>query len=75
MNLRVKYSLLFLAFGIATYLSTKLWNIVPYGSVWNPVTLIFSLLLGLSTLLLFVKIFTPKEHIFSILINFLIGFF
>lgn len=72
MNLRLKYSLLFISFGIITYVSTKLWPLAPpYPNILNLILLIFTLLLGVVTILFFVKIFVPKAKLIELLLFFM----
>ncbi len=72
-NQRLKYFLLFLAFGLITYLSTLLWPFPSYGSALGTVFVILTIILGVTTILLFVKIFTPKRHLSELFSDFIIG--
>ncbi|MDB5180230.1 MAG: hypothetical protein JWN12_862 [Candidatus Saccharibacteria bacterium] len=73
MNQRLKYFLLFLVSGVISYLSTLLWRLPSYGSALSTVFGILTIILGLTTILLFVKIFTPKRHLLELLSDFIVG--
>lgn len=74
MNPRLKNTLLFIASGAITYLSTKLWPLAPpYPNILNPILLVFTLLLGAMTILFFVRIFVPKAKFIELLLFFILG--
>ena len=74
MNPRLFYILLTIAMIIATYLSTKLWTIVPYGSVFDTIAVIFTIILGLISFGMLIKIFNPKVKIIDSIMTFLMAF-
>ncbi len=74
MNPRLFYILLTIAAIIATYLSTKLWMILTYGSVLDTIAVIFSIILGLISFGMFIKIFNPKVKIIDSIMTFLMAF-
>jgi hypothetical protein len=70
MNAHVKYLLLCIVFGVIAWFSTTLWDMAPYGS---PILVFVSAGLGIVTLALFVKIFTPEKHFLELLGDFITG--
>ena len=73
MNPRLKNGLVFVAFGIATYLSTKLWSLFPYPNILNLISLIFSGILLIVAVNFFAKIFVPKAKFVELVFFFFLG--
>ena len=73
MNLRLKNGLLFVAFSIATYLSTKLWTLFPYPNILNLISLILSGILLIVAVNFFAKIFVPKAKFIELVLFFFIS--
>jgi len=73
MNQRLKYFLIFILSGVITYLSTLLWKLPSYGSPLSTIFAVVTIVLGLTTMLLFVKIFTPKRHLLELLPDLIVG--
>ena len=70
MNLQLKNGLLFVVFGIATYLSTKLWALFPYPNILNLISLILSGILVIVAVNFFAKIFVPKAKFIELVFFF-----
>ena len=73
MNPRFKNGLIFVTFGIATYLSTKLWVLFPYPNILNLISLLLSGILLIVAVNFFAKIFVPKVKFIELVFLFFIG--
>ena len=73
MNPRLKNGLLFVAFGIATYLSSKLWALFPYPNSLNLISVILSGILLIVAVQFFAKIFVPKAKFIELVFFFFLG--
>lgn len=67
MNKRIKYIILFVIFGSATYIAARLTTIIPYPNVFNSIFAVLSILFGAVSLLWIVKIISPKTRLSEIL--------
>ncbi len=73
MNHRVKSLLLFILFGVLSYTSHFLWALPPYGSILNPILVVFSVLLGIVAAYWFIKLLFPKYNLTKFIHEFLAG--
>jgi len=71
MNQRLTNGLLFVALGIATYLSSKLWLVFPYPNIMNLVAIILSFILLIVTIYFLAKTISPKTKFIEMLFAFL----
>lgn len=73
MNIRFRNFILFLVFGFATFLSSFLWKLPPYGSIFGVLILIPSAILFIAAMHWFIKIFWTKYTIDKLFNEILVG--